>query len=92
MVTVQNDSVVLFGCRICQKMCIFAKNYIMLEIWKSHELKVVGFEGEKLLFDAAEHGTLEVENIDLVKKYEIGETESIFLYNGPSSVCLPHRL
>ena len=54
----------------------------MLEIWKSHELKVVGFEGEKLLFDAAEHGTLEVENIDLVKKYEIGEPESIFLYNG----------
>ena len=55
----------------------------MLEIWKSHELKVVGFEGEKLLFDAAEHGTLEVENIDLVKKYKIGETESIFLYIGP---------
>ena len=55
----------------------------MLEIWKSHELKVVGTNDDKLLFDAAEHGTLEVENIDLVKTYEIGETESIFLYMGP---------
>ena len=60
----------------------------MLEIWKSHELKVVGTNGDKLLFDAAEHGQLEVENIDLVKIYEVGETESIFLYMGPEGkVC-----
>ncbi len=52
----------------------------MPEIWKSHELKVVRIENEKLFFDAEEHGELEVENIDLIKTYEVGDTEHIYLY------------
>lgn len=52
----------------------------MFEIWKSHELEIIRVDGEKLVFDGGEHGELEVENIDLVKKYEVGEKENIFLY------------
>ncbi|MCF0205869.1 MAG: GntR family transcriptional regulator [Bacteroidales bacterium] len=52
----------------------------MLEIWKSHELKVVNVDGDKLFFDAGDYGVIQVENIDLVKQYEVGECESVFLY------------
>lgn len=52
----------------------------MLELWKSHNLQVVAIDNEKLFFDAQEHGRLEVENIDLVKTYAVGENENIFLY------------
>ncbi len=51
----------------------------MLEIWKTHNLKVIKSKGDKFTIDAEEHGEIEVLNNDLVLKFEPGQLVEVFL-------------
>lgn len=67
----------------------------MVEAWKSQILRIVKVEDEKLFFDAEQFGEVEVQNTDLVMKYEVGQTEMVYLYydsNGQIAGCLGEPL
>ena len=52
----------------------------MLEIWKTHNLKVIKSIDDKFIVDAEEHGEIEVINNDLVLQFASGEIAEVFLY------------
>ncbi len=52
----------------------------MLRIWKTHNLKVVSSNENKIIVDAQEHGHIEIENNDLVYTYKEGQEIDVFLY------------
>lgn len=51
----------------------------MLQIWKTHKLKVISSSGDTFIVDAEEHGQLEIINNDLIYKFEPGQVVDIFL-------------
>lgn len=52
----------------------------MLQVWKTHNLKVIKSLGDKFIVDAEEHGEIEVLNNDLVLKFEPGQLVEVFLH------------
>ncbi len=52
----------------------------MLQVWKTHKLKVIKSVGDKFIVDAEEHGEIEVLNNDLVLQYKPGEETEVFLF------------